>query len=136
MVDGKWTDNESLKRIMKTDEIVDDCAKELERNTECGSWLDQADCWMGRKNKTFRVMMDWFLVKDGHGETQEKKKCWKHLTVHEEDDKHKKDWGEEPVSSEVSFLLKDPVAFECVTRCSMTGEKRIGTALTHKMAVQ
>ena len=40
----------------------------------------------------------------------------------------------EELTSEVSFLLKDPVAFECVTRCCMTGEECADTALTHKMS--
>ena len=102
-------DNAFLSKIKQTDEIMDKCAMELERNKECESMLDQADCWMGRRNKTLRLMMDWFLAEDGHDKTQEKK-CWKHLMVHEEDDKHKEDWSEEPVSSEVSFLLKDLVA--------------------------
>ena len=39
------------------------------------------------------------------------------------------------MSSEVSFLLKDPVTFECLTRCDMTGEEEMDTALTHKMGV-
>ena len=43
--------------------------------------------------------------------------------------------GEEPMPSEVSFLLKDPVDFECVTRCCMTGEEGMDTALTHMMTV-
>ena len=43
--------------------------------------------------------------------------------------------GEVSMSSKVSFLLKDPVAFECVTKCSLTGEEGMDTALTHKMAV-
>ena len=31
VVSGKCTDNESLKRIMQTDEIMDECASELEK---------------------------------------------------------------------------------------------------------
>ena len=58
VVGGKCKDNESLKRIVKPDEIVDDCVKELEKNVECESMLDQADCWMRKRNKTFRLMMD------------------------------------------------------------------------------
>ena len=58
VVDGKCTDNESLKRIMQTDEIVDGHVSELERNKEGESMLDQADCWMGKRCKSFRLMMD------------------------------------------------------------------------------
>ena len=135
VVGGKCMDNATSSKIRLMNKVTDKCAKEMERNEEHERMLDQADCWMERRNKTFRLMMDWCMTEDGHGETQMKKKCWKHLTVHEEDDEYKDDWGEEPVSNEVSFLLKDPVAFECVTRCSMTGEERMDTTLTHEMAV-
>ena len=48
-------------------------------------------------------------------------------------DEDKKEETEE-LTSEVSFLLKDPVAFECVTRCCMTGEECADTALICKMS--
>ena len=35
----------------------------------------------------------------------------------------------------VTFLLKAPVVFKGVTRCCMTGEERMDTALTHEMAM-
>ena len=61
----KCTDDESLKRIMQMEKIVDDCAKELERNMECESMFYQADHWMRKRNKT--------LAEDGHREICGKK---------------------------------------------------------------
>ena len=58
MAGRKCMDSASLNKIKQTDEITDECVIELERNKECESMLDQADCWMGRRNKTFRMMMD------------------------------------------------------------------------------
>ena len=57
VVGRKCMDNATLSKIKLTDEIVDECTKE-KRNKECENMLDQADCWMGRRNKTFRLMMD------------------------------------------------------------------------------
>ena len=48
-------------------------------------------------------------------------------------DEDKKEETEE-LTNEVLFLLKDPVAFECMTRCCMTGEECADTALTCKMS--
>ena len=48
------------------------------------------------------------------------------------DDKKKEET--EKLTSEVSFLLKDPVAFECMRRCCMTREACLDTALTCEMS--
>ena len=102
---------------------------------ECESMLDQADCWMGKRNKTVRLMMDWFVTEDGYREICRKKEHYENLLALEREDKHEDDRKEDFVSSEVSFLLKDPMAFECLTRCDMTGEEGTDTALTHEMRV-
>ena len=49
-------------------------------------------------------------------------------------DEKKKEESEE-LTSEASFMLEDPVVFECMTRCSMTGIEHADAALTHEMSV-
>ena len=136
VVGRKCTDNASREKINLIDEIVDMCEKGLEECNECERMLDQADLWMGKRNKVSRLMVDRILTEDGHGEQWEKKKCSGHLAlcvVEGRKDEDKKEETEE-LTSEVSFLLKDPVVFECVTRCCMTGEECADTALTHEMS--
>ena len=54
----KFTDSTSSIKIRQMDEVTDVFVKELERNLEYKDKLDQADCWMGKRDKVFRVMMD------------------------------------------------------------------------------
>ena len=49
VVGRKCMDNATLSEIKLTDEIADECVKEMDRNEECESMLDQTDCWMGRR---------------------------------------------------------------------------------------
>ena len=82
VVDGKFTDSTSSIRIKQTDEVMDVFAKELERNSECEEQLNQTDCWMRKRNKVFRKMMDWFLAEDRHGWHKKREsgaRAWTHV---------------------------------------------------------
>ena len=54
--------------------------------------------------------MDWFAAKDGHSEIHGKNVCGEDLLAFEKENECEDDGKEDSTSSEVSFLLKDPVA--------------------------
>ena len=80
-------DDKSSNGIKQTEAMVKMFEKELEKNLEVEDKLEHADCWMGKGNKVFRLMMDWFTDEDECGETQKKRKwcrlskCNEHETL-------------------------------------------------------
>ena len=98
--------------------------------------LELADNWMGKRNRLARLVVDWKLVQDECGEWKKKNGVTESLEMSKEQTEdgceNEKSEGQGDV---VSFMLKDPVVFECVTRCTMTGETREDSALVHETSV-
>ena len=97
-------------------------------NLELKDKMEQTHGWMGRRSKGFELMIHCFNDEDGHKEAKEKKKQCRDIVVCKGEvrgfgwiDLEPK--PKEQISEVVSFLLKDLVAFECLTRCCMTGEE-------------
>ena len=66
-------DNESLSKIGQIKLTVDEFEKELEKNLEFEDKMEQTDCWMGKRNKEFGLMMDWFNAEDACREQRKRR---------------------------------------------------------------
>ena len=135
-VGRKRIDSVSRAMINGSEEAVNDCIKEMGEWGNYVEMLELADNWMGKRNRLARLVVDWKLVQDGHWKWKKKNG----VTESSEMSKEQTEDGCENEKSEgqggvVSFMLKDPVVFECVTRCMMTGETREDSALVHETSV-
>ena len=98
----RFMDNELQKYTKLMDEVIDMHGEEMNGNWEHEEKLDLTDHWMGKRNRMFRKILDWWLVEDGHGETHEKRKWCRDMVVHT---------GDGECSEECWTRMKDEMMF-------------------------